>query len=446
MRLGSGSGNNGQGGPVGIMQRPLLTEPVLSPILTDTEISPLHRTGIGSAPDYLTDPSDSDDADMFTSQATQGYSEGLADNELESEVSSVFGLDPSVPDLPRNHDPSGSHISPLEYSAMLKLYRSAQAGIETRAGGTTTTGVPGVPPGGTGGLPPQKGGPHLKDTTPDSGVVPDNNNSNSNSNQSTASSNQKQAKLDSSQNSLLSSSSSTAAEVTPIWQQQLQQPPPLRNGVQASSIQHLGKEYSRLEGALNQPDTLFSSEGSSSASEAGEETTTDKPSFRWDGTPLVDKTKESKLVKKVKSLDQQESGIRESTGIRESGIRETAGIPNILNNHKGSIVMGLQRQRSAEDSTNPPIPPIRESCVKSEEFKKDSQSEENQRLLQKLETKEEHELARENLLKQKMNEIQELKAQLLMSSSSSTSLAQKAPTGIPKKSENKNWNLLFFFG
>ena len=37
---------------------------------------------------------------MFTSQATQGYSEGLADNELESEVSSVFGLDPSVPDLP----------------------------------------------------------------------------------------------------------------------------------------------------------------------------------------------------------------------------------------------------------------------------------------------------------------------------------------------------------
>ena len=31
-------------------QRPLLTEPVLSPILTDTEISPLHRTGIGSAP------------------------------------------------------------------------------------------------------------------------------------------------------------------------------------------------------------------------------------------------------------------------------------------------------------------------------------------------------------------------------------------------------------
>ena len=44
--------------------------------------------------DYLTDPSDSDGADMFTSQATQGYFEGLArpwaDNKLESEVSSFF--------------------------------------------------------------------------------------------------------------------------------------------------------------------------------------------------------------------------------------------------------------------------------------------------------------------------------------------------------------------
>jgi hypothetical protein len=34
-------------------QRILLTEPVLSPILTDTEISPLHRTGIGNAPGNL---------------------------------------------------------------------------------------------------------------------------------------------------------------------------------------------------------------------------------------------------------------------------------------------------------------------------------------------------------------------------------------------------------
>ena len=122
-------------------------------------------------PDYLTDPSDSDDADMFTSQATQGYSEGLADNELESEVSSVFGLDPSIPDLPRNHDP---HMSPLEYSAMLKLYRSAA--IDSRGGHPSAGGN--LPPGG--GQGPQKGGHKLKDTTPDSGVVADNNNSNSN--------------------------------------------------------------------------------------------------------------------------------------------------------------------------------------------------------------------------------------------------------------------------
>ena len=130
--------------------------------------------------DYLTDPSDSDDADMITSQATQGYSEGLADNEQESEVSSIFGVDPPpIPDLPRNNE---SHISPLEYSAMLKLYRSA-------------------------GIIESGRGKHLKDTTPDSGVVADNNNSNSNSNQSTSSSsNQKAPKTtgNSSQNSLLS--------------------------------------------------------------------------------------------------------------------------------------------------------------------------------------------------------------------------------------------------
>ena len=37
---------------------------------------------------------------LLTSQASQGYSEGLADYKLESEVSSIFGLDPSVLDLP----------------------------------------------------------------------------------------------------------------------------------------------------------------------------------------------------------------------------------------------------------------------------------------------------------------------------------------------------------
>ena len=107
---------------------------------------------------------------MFTSQATQGYSEGLADNELESEVSSIFGVENPV-EMPRN---SESHISPLEYSAMLKLYRSAAINNKQS----------------------------LKDTTPDSGVVGDHN-SNSNSNQSTSSI-KANLKVDSSQNSLLS--------------------------------------------------------------------------------------------------------------------------------------------------------------------------------------------------------------------------------------------------
>jgi len=64
-----------------------LLEPVLSPILTDQELSPLHR----NHPDYLTDQSESENEE---DQATQGYSEGLADNEQdeeESEVSSLFG-------------------------------------------------------------------------------------------------------------------------------------------------------------------------------------------------------------------------------------------------------------------------------------------------------------------------------------------------------------------
>jgi hypothetical protein len=51
-----------------------LLEPVLSPILTDHELSPLHRTH----PDFLTDQSESENEE---DQATQGYSEGLADNE-----------------------------------------------------------------------------------------------------------------------------------------------------------------------------------------------------------------------------------------------------------------------------------------------------------------------------------------------------------------------------
>ena len=95
---------------------------------------------------------------------------------------------------------------------------------------------------------------------------------------------------------LYSSSSTTE----PVWQERH----PLTNGHQATSTQSQGKEYSRLE-AAHHPDTVFSS-ASSSASENGDLHQPHKPSFRWDGTPLVDRSKESKLVKKVKSLDQAE--------------------------------------------------------------------------------------------------------------------------------------------
>ncbi len=130
--------------------------------------------------EYLTD-SDSDDAEsMFTSQATQGYSEGLADNELESEVSSIFGGENSIqiPDLPKNGQDLGgggsAGVNPLEYSAMLKLYGAGAAGNDPRMRQNVNK---------------QR---HLKDSTPDSGVVADGSNSNSNkSTNSSAGSNDK---------------------------------------------------------------------------------------------------------------------------------------------------------------------------------------------------------------------------------------------------------------
>ena len=94
---------------------------------------------------------------------------------------------------------------------------------------------------------------------------------------------------------------SSSSTTEPVWQERHPATNGHVGGTQATSIQNQGKEYSRLE-AMN-PDTVFSS--SSSSSEAGD--LPQRPSFRWDGTPLVDKTKESKLVKKVKSLDQAEN-------------------------------------------------------------------------------------------------------------------------------------------
>ena len=60
---------------------------------------------------------------------SQGYSEGLADNELDSEISSLFG--PAGEGAGRE----GSRLqnlhlmSPLEYAAMLKQYTEPSLGV-----------------------------------------------------------------------------------------------------------------------------------------------------------------------------------------------------------------------------------------------------------------------------------------------------------------------------
>ena len=96
----------------------------LSPILTDAESagSPMQRRNLISEDDdgdYGGDESDALD-DQFTTRATQGYSTegGLdADNENETEASSIHD---------HRGGPGGRKnlqlVSPLEYSAMLKLY------------------------------------------------------------------------------------------------------------------------------------------------------------------------------------------------------------------------------------------------------------------------------------------------------------------------------------
>ena len=59
-----------------------------------------------------------DDSDYQPSQATQGYSDALADNELDSEISSLFGGGEG-----REARLGNLHLmSPLEYAAMLKQY------------------------------------------------------------------------------------------------------------------------------------------------------------------------------------------------------------------------------------------------------------------------------------------------------------------------------------
>ena len=134
---------------------------MLSPILTDSNASPAGRRVLLSEEDdyYDDEESDDDDDGQFTSQATQGYSEGLADN--ESEVSSMQQRPPNDADRGRSKTRQNNKdlhlVSPLEYSAMLKLY-----------GGDNVRPPP----------PPPAPSDKIKDVTPDSGVIATNSDSN----------------------------------------------------------------------------------------------------------------------------------------------------------------------------------------------------------------------------------------------------------------------------
>jgi len=77
-----------------------------------------HPRDKGEGVDETFDSDIQSSVDQYPSQATQGYNEGLADNELDSEISSLFGGGDS-----REAKLQNLHLmSPLEYAAMLKQY------------------------------------------------------------------------------------------------------------------------------------------------------------------------------------------------------------------------------------------------------------------------------------------------------------------------------------
>jgi len=77
-----------------------------------------HQRERGEPADETFDSDIQSSVDQYPSQATQGYNEGLADNELDSEISSLFGGGDG-----REAKLQNLHLmSPLEYAAMLKQY------------------------------------------------------------------------------------------------------------------------------------------------------------------------------------------------------------------------------------------------------------------------------------------------------------------------------------
>ena len=292
---------------------------LLSPILTDHEMSPLHQTkkrqqqqqNRNNEEDYSDSNTEYEESDVnstfdqFPSQATQGYTDGLADN--ESEASSRFGTngnkDPLSHQLPHNKQNKKLHlVSPLEYSAMLKLYNSSDQGAVS---GDPVAGAPHP-------LVNQRHPPQGKDITPDSGVAMGNN---TDSNRST----KKEQQNNKSRQSLISSSSSLndllGGGSTRIHKQQ-------QHEFRKPSSHGGKKDYTRVdthESSVNPRignNTVFSSSSEESESDAEEmlkmnlpqssfqgglgkqekryhplvsppSSESNYPAFRWDGSKVV---------------------------------------------------------------------------------------------------------------------------------------------------------------
>ena len=134
-----------------------------------------------------------------------GYTDGLADNESEASSSrfSNGNKDPLSHQLPHNKQNKKLHlVSPLEYSAMLKLYNNSEDA--DHAPPATATAAPQASQ--RHGLPPHHQHQHQqqqpgKDITPDSGVAMGGNNTDSNKSN-------KKGQQQQSRQSLISSSSS----------------------------------------------------------------------------------------------------------------------------------------------------------------------------------------------------------------------------------------------
>ena len=291
---------------------------VLSPILTDQESSPLHdqryhhhqggkrrsdrepTTGefyLSSDEEEEVDADVEDsDFDQFTSRATQGYNDGLAD--VESDVSSVNnhqqrqrGRHPQRKNPPQQQQQQQQQqqsqvrgakkttVSPLEYSAMLKLYSQD----------------PGAP------IAPVR--TSSKDITPDSGVnMTENGNNSSSAEKKKSSPSEANSSKRKSRQSLLSSSSSLNDLLGAKSKDSSAKKTRLRDYSRVSTSEHSrsGEEEDSVRRTNN---TVFSSSSSEDFSDDGNKKASSEkkayhplvspptsehnyPAFRWDGSAI----------------------------------------------------------------------------------------------------------------------------------------------------------------